>query len=101
MKTSIITTLLVVGVLLQLAVPLTIGSSSAATTASQHQASLQAAAPADMNTPVGAGLAACFQQKAENGDVYETCCIDLWVFAVCASVNITAVERILSTLLPF
>lgn len=101
MKTSIITALFVVGLLLQLAILPTIGNSSAATTTSQHRATLQTPTAAEMNAAVGAGLTGCFQVKAANGDVYETCCVDLWLFAICASVNITAIERLVSSVLPF
>jgi len=97
MKTTIITTLLAVGMLLRpqpmpttnnLVIPdnlMAIGVT--------QQATPQVLKTVEMNSAVGSGLSGCFQQKAENGDVYGTCCVDLWIFAVCISVNWSAIER--------
>ena len=92
MKTSILTALLVVGILLQLAPP------STGTAASQHQAMTQTANAVDITNAVGAGLTGCWQYKGIDGDTYDMCCVDLWLFAVCVTVNESAVGRLVNSI---
>jgi|WetSurMetagenome_2_1015567.scaffolds.fasta_scaffold320652_2 hypothetical protein len=97
MKTSIVAALLAVGLLLR-PQPTPITDNGAATNGPVSIVAAQPATPqilntAEMQTAIGAGLTGCFQQVAANGDVYGTCCIDLWIFAVCVSVNWSAIER--------
>jgi hypothetical protein len=97
MKTTIITALLAVGMLLG-PQPAPVADNAAMTDNLVAINALQQATPrvlntAEMNIAVGSGLTGCFQQVAANGDVYGTCCLDLWIFAICFSVNISAVER--------
>jgi hypothetical protein len=99
MKTTIITTLLAVGMLLRpQPVPVAnngvIPDNPVAISATQQAAS-QVLTTAEMNTAVGSGVTGCFQQIDVNGDVYDTCCIDLWIFVVCVSVNVSAIERLI------
>ncbi len=99
MKTTIITTLLAVGMLLRpQPMPIAgygaIADNPAAISATQ-QTTPQVLTSAEMNTVVGNGLTGCYQTKAENGDVYVTCCLDLWIFAICVAVNWSALERII------
>ncbi len=99
MKTTIITTLLAVGMLLRpqpmpIAGNGVIPDNPAAISATQ-QTTPQLLTGAEMNTVVGNGLTGCYQTKAQNGDVYVTCCLDLWIFAICVAVNWSALERII------
>jgi hypothetical protein len=102
MKTTILTTLLAVGMLLR-PQPMTIAENSAlannpvAITATQ-QATPQVLTVADMKAAVGKGITGCYQTTAADGDVYVTCCLDLWIFAVCVAVNYSAVQRIIPIL---
>ena len=97
MKTTIITTLLAVGMLLRpQPMPNTNNSvipDNPMAIGVTQQSTPQVLESAEMNSAIGGGLSGCFQQKAENGDVYGTCCVDLWIFAVCISVNWSAIER--------
>jgi hypothetical protein len=103
MKTTIITTLLAVGMLLR-PQPIPTTSNGAIpdnpmTISVTQQATPQVLKTVEMNSAVGSGLTGCFDQRDANGDVYTTCCVDLWVFAVCVSVNWSAIDRLLSSLL--
>jgi len=102
MKTTIITTLLAVGMLLGPQPTPTTGQALVAdngiTIGNSQQTGPQALKGAEMNTKVGGDqLSGCYQLKAENGDTYGTCCVDLWLFTVCVGVNWSAVERLLSS----
>ncbi len=99
MKTTIITTLLAVGMLLR-PQPMPIADNGATLENQVAISATQQTAPqvlktAEMNTAVGSGLTGCFQQVAANGDVYGICCVDLWIFAICVSVNWSAIERLI------
>ena len=94
MKTSIVTALLVVGVLLQAAVVPTINSSLIGTAASQHQATTQATNTVDMNNAVGASLLGCYAFVGQDGNTYGMCCLDLWLFSICFAVNLSALASI-------
>lgn len=103
MKTTIITTLLAVGMLLRpQPIPTTnngvLPDNPMALSVTQ-QTTAQVLKTVEMNSAVGSGLSGCFDQKAANGDVYTTCCVDLWIFAVCVSVNWSAIDRLLASLL--
>lgn len=103
MKTTIITTLLAVGMLLRpQPMPTTdngaIPDNPVAISLTQ-QATPQVLKAAEMNSAVGSGPSGCFDQKDENGDQYTTCCADLWIFVVCVSVNWSAIDRFLTSLL--
>ncbi|MGA3243141.1 MAG: hypothetical protein ABSE41_00875 [Bacteroidota bacterium] len=102
MKTTLLTTLLAVGMLLrpqsmQIASTGAIPDNPVAISATQ-QTTPHVLSSAEMNASVGNGLTGCYQTKAENGDVYVTCCVDLWIFAVCVAVNYSAVQRIIPIL---
>jgi hypothetical protein len=102
MKTTIITTLLAVGMLLR-PQPMPIADNGAipdnpVTISATQQTAPQVLNTAEMKTVVGNGLTGCYQTKAENGDVYVTCCLDLWIFAVCVAVNYSAIQRIIPIL---
>ena len=102
MKTTILTTLLAVGMLLR-PQSTQIASTGAiqdnpVTISTVQQTAPRVLTAADMNTAVGNGLTGCYQTKAENGDVYVTCCLDLWIFAVCVAVNYSAIQRIIPIL---
>ncbi|MBF8294327.1 MAG: hypothetical protein HW389_872 [Bacteroidetes bacterium] len=99
MKTTIITTLLAVGMLFRpQSVPTTnngaIPDNPIAISATQ-QATPQVLKTVEMNSAVGSGISGCYQQIAENGDRYTTCCVDFWIFAICISVNVSAIERLI------
>jgi hypothetical protein len=99
MKTTIITTLLAVGMLLR-PQPITVADNAAIpdnprSISTTQQTTPQVLNTAEMNAAHGSGISGCYQSKAENGDVYVTCCLDLWIFAVCVAVNWSAVERII------
>jgi hypothetical protein len=102
MKTTIITALLAVGMLLrpqpvQVANNGMIPDNPGAISATQ-QTTPQVLSTAEMNTAIGKGLTGCYQTKANNGDVYVTCCLDLWIFTVCVAVNYTALQSIIPIL---
>lgn len=102
MKTTILTTLLAVGMLLrpqsmQIASTGAIPDNSVTISATQQMIP-HVLNTAEMNASVGNGLTGCYQTKAENGDVYVTCCLDLWIFAVCVGVNYSAIQRIIPIL---
>ena len=102
MKTTIITTLLAVGMLLR-PQPMPIADNGAipdnpVTISATQQAAPRVLNTAETKTVVGNGLTGCYQTKAENGDVYVTCCLDLWIFAVCVAVNYSAIQRIIPIL---
>jgi hypothetical protein len=103
MKTTIITTLLAVGMLLRpQPIPTTNNGAiqdHVMAISVVQQATPQVLKTVEMNSAVGAGLSGCFDQKAANGDTYTTCCVDLWIFVLCASVNWSAFDRLLSSLL--
>lgn len=97
MKTTIFTTLLAVGMLLR-PQPIPVANNAAMTGNPVTISAIQQATPqvlntAEMTAAVGGGLTGCFQQVAENGDIYGTCCLDLWIFSVCVSVNWSALQR--------
>ncbi len=97
MKTTILTAILAVGMLLR-PQPTPIAATDPVSNNHPAIAATQAAVPqilsnAEMKAVVGAGLTGCFQQVAANGDIYGTCCLDLWIFAVCFSVNWSAITR--------
>jgi hypothetical protein len=103
MKTTIITTLLAVGMLLRPQPILTtnngaIQDNSMAISVAQ-QATPQVLKTVEMSSAVGGDLSGCFDQKAANGDSYTTCCVDLWLFVICGSVNWSAIERLLASLI--
>lgn len=103
MKTTIITTLLAVGMLLRpQPMPATdngvIPDNPVAISLTQ-QAVPQVLKSAEMSSAVGSGLSGCFDQKDENGDSYTTCCANLWIFVICVSVNWSAIDRLLASLL--
>jgi hypothetical protein len=99
MKTSIAVMLLAVGMLLRPQPAPVINSGMApdntVVVAAAQQTTPQVLNNVEMKNAVGAGLTGCFQTKAQNGDVYVTCCLDLWIFAICVGVNWSALERIL------
>ena len=101
MKTTFITTLLAVGMLLRpQPMPATdngvIPDNPVAISVTQ-QVTPQVLESAEMNLAVGSGHSGCFDQTDENGDVYTTCCADLWIFVVCVSVNWSAIDRFLTS----
>ena len=102
MKTTIITTLLAVGMLLRpQPMPNTNNSvipDNPMAIGATQQATPQVLKTVEMNSAIGGGLSGCFQQVAENGDLYGTCCLDLWIFAICFSVNFSAIERAVAAL---
>jgi hypothetical protein len=99
MKTTIITTLLAVGMLLRpQPMPNTNNSvipDNPMAIGATQQATPQVLKTVEMNSAIGGGLSGCFQQIAEDGDRYATCCVDLWLFSICISVNVSAVERLI------
>jgi len=102
MKTTIVTALLAVGMLLRpqpmaVADNGTTPGNSVAISASQQTAP-RVLSTAEMKSVVGNGLTGCYQTKSVNGDVYVTCCLDLWIFAVCVAVNYSAIQRIIPIL---
>jgi hypothetical protein len=58
-----------------------------------HQTTPQVLNGAEMNATIGGEMSGCFQQIAASGDVFGTCCLDLWIFSICVSVNFSAIER--------
>lgn len=104
MKTALITMLLAVAVLLG---PQTIATGESISTisdqvalnvADHNQATTRVLNEAEMNAAVGGGITGCFQSTDGNGDLYGTCCVDLWIFTICVSVNESAIERAISSL---
>ncbi|MDP2883742.1 MAG: hypothetical protein Q8P51_01815 [Ignavibacteria bacterium] len=99
MKTTIITTLLAVGMLLRpQLMPNTVNSvipDNLTAIGVTQQATPQVLKTVEMNSAVGSGISGCYQQIAENGDRYTTCCVDFWIFAICISVNVSAIERLI------
>ena len=97
MKTSIIVAMLSVGMLLRPQPTPVVNNGEALNNAvvvtATEQATPQALNKAEMQSAVGAGLTGCYQTKDASGDVYVTCCLDLWIFAICVAVNWSAVER--------
>jgi hypothetical protein len=99
MKTIILSSLLAVGMLLR-PQPMPIANTVAAPDNSVAISATQQATPqvlktGEMNTAVGNGIAGCYQSRDASGDVYVTCCVDLWLFAVCVGVNWSAVQRLI------
>lgn len=102
MKTTIITTLLAVGMLLRPQPtpntnnsvipdnPMAIGVT--------QQATPQVLKTVEMSSAVGGNDSGCFGYVALDGDRYGTCCLDLWIFAICVSVNFSAIERAVAAL---
>ena len=101
MKTTIITTLLAVGMLLRpQLIPTTnngaIPDNPTAISVAQ-QATPQVLKTAEMNSAVGGGLSGCFDHRDADGDKYTTCCVSLWIFTVCLSINWSAIDRALDS----
>ena len=99
MKTSIVAALLAVGLLLRpQSTPMTdnvmLPNNPVSITAAPPAAP-QPLSAADMKNTVGAGITGCYQTQAANGDVYVTCCLDVWIFAICVAVNWTAVQSVI------
>lgn len=104
MKTALITILVALAVLLG---PQTMATGESASRANdqlalnvahQDQTTVQALNQDEMNAAFGGGMTGCFQSVDGNGDVYGTCCVDLWIFTICVSVNYSAVERAIASL---
>jgi hypothetical protein len=104
MKTTLIILLLAVAVLLgppTIATGESVGAANnqvALNVADHHQVTAQALNDAEMNVAVGGGMSGCFKAVDANGDLYGTCCVDLWIFTICVSVNYSAVERAIGSL---
>ena len=96
--------LLALAVLLGLQAKVTGKTSSAANdqmvlnVASQDHATARALNQTEMSAATGGGMTGCSQTVDASGDVYGTCCVDLWIFSICVSVNYSAVERTISSL---
>jgi hypothetical protein len=100
MKTFIIATILSVGVLLR---PQMAPASSdkqihdqitTIGTTNRSQPAERALNDLEMKGAHGAGLAQCSHVLDASGDIYVSCCINLWLFRLCAEVNWSAVERL-------
>ena len=100
MKTSIVVALLAVGMLVrpQPMTNLQIDQVSGAAVTVSQPTSPHLLNPTEMNNAIGSGISGCYESKASNGDTYVTCCVDLWVFAICVAVNWTAVKSIIPIL---
>lgn len=102
MKTTIITMILAVGMLLRPQPTPTTAQALVADNATVAgtilQTGPQALKTTEMNKAVGGEqLTGCYQTRTADGDVYGTCCVDLWLFTVCVSVNESAVERLINS----
>ena len=98
MKTSILTALLVIGVVLLGAMNPATGSPASVSTSVQHQALIQTTAPTNLSNTVGSGLTGCWSFVGADGDTYAFCCLDLWLFSVCVSVDASAVSRLIDSI---
>ncbi len=102
MKATIITMMLAVGLLVRPQPLLTADAGAASIdgtsviNAQQPEATMLSTA--EMSAAVGGDTGGCYQTKAANGDVYQTCCLDLWIFSICVGVNWSAVERFFGSL---
>ncbi|HTY39251.1 MAG TPA: hypothetical protein VMH23_19200 [Bacteroidota bacterium] len=99
MKTTIVVTLLAVGMLLRPQPAFNVHDAmiptASVTAVSTHATATHPLSAADMSNAIGNGLSGCTESKAANGDTYVTCCLDLWIFAICVAVNWSALERII------
>jgi hypothetical protein len=105
MKTFIIATMLTAGVLLQ---PQTAtvgrcGQIDNKATISANNTLYNTASTvlekAEMQSLQGAGILDCYGWVDENGDRHGMCCVNLWLFRLCGDVNVSAVDRLLSSLI--
>jgi hypothetical protein len=99
MKTSIVAILLAVGLLLR-PQPTPVAVNGVVPDTPVNLVAVQAEGPqvlssAEMTSTVGAGITGCYETKAANGDTYVTCCLDVWIFAICMAVNWSAVQRLI------
>jgi hypothetical protein len=104
MKTTIITMILAVGILLRPQPKSTpdqaLIADNATVAGTMQHSGPQLLKTSEMNAAVGGDqLTGCYLTKAENGDTYATCCLDLWIFSVCLGVNWSALDRFVSTLI--
>jgi hypothetical protein len=105
MKTLIIATILFVGMLLR---PQTVpvGSNgedisvvTSSGVVSANNATIEALRVDEMESARGAGIFECAGWVDQNGDKHGMCCLNLWLFRLCAEVNISDIERLVSSLL--
>jgi hypothetical protein len=100
MKTFILAAVLSVGVLLRPEMaPVTSDSQPGNQTPpigaiSQAQPTASSLGAMEMSRLQGGGIVECHQSQDVGGDVYVSCCINLWLVRLCAEVNWSAVERI-------
>jgi hypothetical protein len=101
MKTFIIATILSVGVLLRPEVAPAIGDMqihnqmASMGAAIQTQPTANVLDEAEMKGAQGGGIFACHQELDASGDIYVSCCVDLWLFRVCFEVNWSAFQRMI------
>jgi hypothetical protein len=101
MKTFIIATLLVVGVSLRpqmapTADNMRIHSQATSIGASnQIQAAVRVLNNPEMETARGGSLFECNQIQYANGDIYVSCCVNLWLIRLCVEVNWSEIQRVL------
>ncbi len=102
MKTTLLIALLAVGMLLRPQPIMDLQnnqtSGGAVAVAASQQTPPRLLNTAEMNSTVGSGIAGCYESKAANGDTYITCCVDLWIFAVCVAVDWTAIKSLIPIL---
>jgi tRNA-binding EMAP/Myf-like protein len=104
MKTSIIAVMLLLGVLLRPQMTpgalkgAAVNNAPVIVAVNQGQATARALGPAEMRGVVGGGLVGCYEYKGPEGDLYQTCCVNLWFFSVCATINESALGRLISSI---
>jgi hypothetical protein len=101
MKTFMIATILSVGVLLRPDVAPPSGKMqdhnqiAAIGTTTQTQQTGNSLSVVEMRGAQGSGLFQCTTVLDASGDVYQSCCLNLWLFRICAEVNWSAITRLL------
>ncbi|MCX6145353.1 MAG: hypothetical protein NTZ35_19275 [Ignavibacteriales bacterium] len=101
MKTFIVATLIVVGISLR---PQTLptlsdkqahGQITTIGATNQYQAVARVLDDLEMKAAHGSGLFQCTTVLDASGDIYQSCCVNLWLFRLCAEVNWSAIQRLL------
>lgn len=105
MKTFIIATILSAGVLLRPALApsgnkvLTDENTTSSFLSVTGNANANPLLKTEMETLQGGGIVECAGYIDTDGDRHEMCCLNLWIFRVCGDLNMSACQRLVSSLL--
>jgi hypothetical protein len=53
----------------------------------------------EMQSLRGAGILECYSWVDLQGDKHGMCCVNLWLFRLCGDVNVSEVERLISSII--